>query len=104
MKYDKTMKYENKVFKYLDDYFYEMTENKRLLGVELDSFFEVANALYTLNKISLEENDLLVDSITDLIQFVIKVISTCPQIQHIASLSKEELEAVIKEIKMNKGD
>lgn len=71
----------NKIFLYLRDYFGNLIEEDKEISKECDSFFEPANALYDLKKITLEENDLICDNMCALIEFVLFTISGCPNIE-----------------------
>lgn len=74
------MKYNEKMYNYLNNYFLNKIEKDEELGRECNSYFDSANALYDLKKITLEENDCLCDSLNGLIDFVIKLVSTCPDL------------------------
>lgn len=74
------MKYNIKMYEYLSQYFEKQIEKNKNLGLQCDSFFEISNKLLVDKKISLNEHDLLCDSYTNLIDFVFKILSTCPDL------------------------
>lgn len=74
------MKCNKKVFDYLSNYFSNLTDNSADLREELNSFYDAANALIKLNKITLAEHDCLCYAMADLIDFVIEAISSCPDL------------------------
>lgn len=63
---------------FLTKYFYNVLDKNNSITTKCNAFYDTANELYDLKKISLEENELLVESISNMIYFIIDIISKCP--------------------------
>lgn len=69
----------NEVIKeFLTKYFYNVLDKNNSIANKCNAFYDTANELHDLKKISLEENELLVESISNMIYFIIDIISKCP--------------------------
>lgn len=74
------MKFNENIYKYLSNYFDNIVEEDEILGKTMNTYFLPLNKLYDDGKISLNEVDELSDTQCDLISFVIRVVSSCPDL------------------------
>lgn len=74
------MKFNENIYKYLSNYFDNIVEENEILGKAMDAYFLPLNKLYDDGKISLDEVDKLCDTQCDFISFVIRVVSSCPDL------------------------
>ncbi len=74
------MKFNENIYKYLSNYFDKIVEEDEILGKAMNEYFLPLNKLYDDGKISLNEVDELSDTQCDFISFVIRVVSSCPDL------------------------
>lgn len=75
------MKENNKILLFLRDYFADIVDKYDDVGLQLDSYYAFIEDLYRSKKITFNECDTITDNICELIDFVLYVISNCPNVE-----------------------
>lgn len=74
------MKLNRNIYNYLSNYFDNIVEENKDLGKALDKYYAPLNKLYDDGKISFDELDELCDTQCRFVSFVIRIVSSCPDL------------------------
>ena len=83
-------KKKNKIYRHLFNYYFNKIEDNKELGKECDSYIKCFDDLYKKQRITLKEFDIITDNMVLLMQFVIYVISHCPELLIVLQNNEKE--------------